>query len=706
MTTIDPLNRVTRFNWCYCGALQDLWDGEGNKTHWDYDIGGRLLRKTYADATQHNYTYDLAGRLAAITDAKAQVKTHSYYKDGQLAGITYTNSQKPTPNVSFTYDAIYGRLSQMTDGTGSTAYAYHPVDGVTFGAGNLHTIDGPLTNDTIAHTYDLLGRFKSQSINGIGNTTTHSYDALSRVTQVTNPLGTFTHTYDPVNLLPKTVTASNGLITEFSYHPAVGDLRLQQIKHQLGVITPLSSHTYTYSPSGNIKSWAQTTDTSPANTWGISYDRADQLEAATLTNGSGSVIKQSAWRYDKIGNRTSRQNDFKIIKSTYNNRNQIATERPGGSMRVRGTTNETSSVRVRSNANPFTEAITDSGNQFTAWVETTPGQNSITIEAKDTSPNSNTRTNSYNVNIAGPPSLSIRNSDLNGNSTSNSNGNGPENYEWDAENRLIKSSYRNGFSTEFTYDGFSRRIRIIEKEYTTVISDKRYLWAGGNQPAEERDAAGITVLKQYHLQGEITPASLAPLHQLFYTRDHLGSVRELVDANGTLQSRNDYDMWGKRGSSGPRLSDVGYTGHHHHAKSRLMLTWYRVYDADLGRWLSADPMERVTGQMAELLPEGPNLYSYVGADPVNGWDPFGLNDKPKRNLNCNGFDKNSPKEEVKAALDAARRAKNIAAAKQLQALYKTMRSGARFLVPLQAFLNSFEQSFGPLFPEEPCPRFD
>ncbi len=115
-------------------ASQDLYDGGGNHTHGDY-IGGRRLRKTYADNTQHNYTYDLAGRLATLTDAKAQVKTHSYYKDGQLAGITYTNSQKPTPNVSFTYDAIYGRLSQMTDGTGSTAYTYHPVDGVTFGAG-------------------------------------------------------------------------------------------------------------------------------------------------------------------------------------------------------------------------------------------------------------------------------------------------------------------------------------------------------------------------------------------------------------------------------------------------------------------------------------------------------------------------------------------------------------------------------------------
>jgi hypothetical protein len=47
----------------------------------------------------------------------------------------------------------------------------------------LHTIDGPLANDTIALTYDTLGRSKTRSINGSANTTTvDSYDALGRVT--------------------------------------------------------------------------------------------------------------------------------------------------------------------------------------------------------------------------------------------------------------------------------------------------------------------------------------------------------------------------------------------------------------------------------------------------------------------------------------------------------------------------------------------
>ncbi len=613
VATVDPLNRVTRFNWCYCGALQDLYDAEGNHTHWDYDIGGRLLKKTYADGTEHSHTYDLAGRPSTTTDAKNQVKTHTYYRDGQLAGIAYTNSQFTTPNVSFTYDPIYGRLSQMTDGTGSTLYGYHPVDGSTFGAGNLHTIDGPLANDTIAHTYDALGRPKTRSINGSANTTTvDTYDALGRVTQLTNPLGSFSHTYDPVNLLPKNVTAPNGLTTEFAYHSAVGDLRLQEIKYQLSGPTALSTHAYTYSPSGNIRTWAQTTGTSPAKTWGIAFDRADQLEAATLTNTSAAVLEHHAWRYDKIGNRTSRQNGPQITQSTHNNRNQIVSEQAGGWMRVRGTTDEPATVRVKSNANTFTPATLKGGNQFAGWVTVVPGANSITVEAKDRSPNANTRTSSYTINVTGTARTPAY--DLNGNTTNNGTG---LTYDWDAENRLIKITYTDNSSTEFTYDGLSRRARITEKNAASGVTfDKRYLWAGGNQPAEERNAAGTTVLKQYHSQGEFIPAAAAPLNKLFYTHDHLGNVRELVNASGTLLTRYDYDMWGKRVKlTGTIESDVGYTGHHHHAKSGLILTWYRAYDADSGRWLSADPI----GERG-----GINLYGYVNNSPISQIDPLGL----------------------------------------------------------------------------------
>lgn len=50
----------------------------------------------------------------------------------------------------------------------------------------------------------------------------------------------------------------------------------------------------------------------------------------------------------------------------------------------------------------------------------------------------------------------------------------------------------------------------------------------------------------------------------------------------------------------------------------LLCEAHAVYDAELGRWLSADPIEEGGGL---------NLYRYVGNGPVGAWDPLGLVDK-------------------------------------------------------------------------------
>jgi RHS repeat-associated protein len=434
--------------------------------------------------------------------------------------------------------------------------------------------------------------------------------SMSRVTQFTNPLGVFNQTYDPVNLMPKTLTAPNGLTTTLDYHPAAADLRLKEIKHMLSGNIALSKHVYDYKPAGNIKSWAQTLGTSAAKTWAIAYDKADQLEAATQTQGA-TVTAQQAFRFDKIGNITSKQNGAEISKSTFNNRNQLTTQGAGGWMRVRGVTNESSSVRVKSNANPFTNAQTDKDKAFFGWVETVPGQNTLTVEATDDSPNANKKTSSYTINVTGQSRVPTY--DLNGNMTANGLG---QSYQWDAENRLVKITYADNSKTEFTYDGLSRRVRITERNASnTITADKRYLWSGGNQPAEERETNGTTVSKRYFPQGEQRIGG-ADAGFYYYTKDHLGSVREITNSSGALATRYDFDLWGKRTKlTGSMETEVGFTGHHHHAKSGLVLTWFRAYDADAGRWLSPDPLEEAGGM---------NLYGYIGGDPINGWDPYGL----------------------------------------------------------------------------------
>jgi len=102
----------------------------------------------------------------------------------------------------------------------------------------------------------------------------------------------------------------------------------------------------------------------------------------------------------------------------------------------------------------------------------------------------------------------------------------------------------------------------------------------------------------------------------FYSRDHLGSIREMTDASGTVVARYDYDPFGRSTTViGTNKPDFNFTGLYRHSPSNLDLAVYRAYDPDLGRWLSRDPI-------AEL--GGVNLYAYVADNPVHARDPFGL----------------------------------------------------------------------------------
>ena len=133
--------------------MEALVDANGNRTRWERDVQGRVTREIRADnLTDTVFTYDSGGHLKTITDARAQVTTHTYNLDDSLSGTAYTNEQIDTPNVSYTYDMYYPRLVAMADGIGTTAYTFKTAG--SNGAGQVASIDGPLSNDTIAYTYD------------------------------------------------------------------------------------------------------------------------------------------------------------------------------------------------------------------------------------------------------------------------------------------------------------------------------------------------------------------------------------------------------------------------------------------------------------------------------------------------------------------------------------------------------------------------
>ena len=187
--------------------------------------------------------------------------------------------------------------------------------------------------------------------------------------------------------------------------------------------------------------------------------------------------------------------------------------------------------------------------------------------------------------------------------------------EWDAEDRLVAVNTGNQ-RTEFTYDGMDRMVSIRQLTNGAEASFRRFVWCD-NMLCEERDGAGV-LTKRFFDQGmkvETGPVTGA----FFYTRDHLGSIREMTDGSGTVRARYAYDPYGRGARlSGDMAADFGFAGMFFAAEAGLSVARFRAFDPTLGRWLSRDPLRN-----AEIT-EGANLYAYVRNNSINAVDPLGL----------------------------------------------------------------------------------
>jgi RHS repeat-associated protein len=517
----DPLNRITRFDWCRCGQLGSLTDPMGRTTSWSTDVQGRRTAKHYADGSEISYLYEnTTSRPRFVIDEKQQITAFVWNRDGTLRSIAYDNAQIPTPGVSFLYDPDYERVLSMTDGTGTTRYSYSPITGTPIlGAGALASIDGPLTNDTVTYGYDELGRVTHRAIGGVDSAV--GFDEVGRVTGVSNVLGAFSYGYDGPSGRLISKSFPNDLVSERSYTNTLQDLLLQRITHKRGA-TPISEFLYSHDVSrSRINVWSQQAGLQSPDVFSLDYDSVNQLLSANVTN-AGNLVNSFSYSYDPAANRLTEQIGPSNSSATYNGLNQIRT----------------------------------------------------TTAPEITSSN-----------------------------------------EWDALDRLVAVNVGTERS-EFTYDGASRMTSIRKLINRSEVSIRRFVWCG-DEICEERDSAGV-VTKRFFGQGmkvESGPSAGA----YFYTRDHLGSIRELTDSSGNVRARYSYDPFGRQTKLfGDIDSDFGFAGMFFSTEANLALTHYRAYDPELGRWLSRDPLRD-----AEVA-QGPNLYAYVANNPISRIDPEGL----------------------------------------------------------------------------------
>ncbi|MCE0494154.1 RHS repeat-associated core domain-containing protein [Vibrio salinus] len=194
--------------------------------------------------------------------------------------------------------------------------------------------------------------------------------------------------------------------------------------------------------------------------------------------------------------------------------------------------------------------------------------------------------------------------------------------------------HRNGNEVEFRYDANHNRYLkkssdgtetfYFGKTYERIVNAK----TGETQHKHFVYADGKLIALNTQIRDKENKLKNKQVRYLHY--DALNSVDMITDGYGNVVERRSYDTWGKqrkvlwRSSSASELiqeviTNRGYTGHEEIKEVGLIHMNGRVYDQELGRFLSADPHIQ-----APFLVNSFNRYSYVMNNPLKYVDPTGF----------------------------------------------------------------------------------
>jgi len=209
------------------------------------------------------------------------------------------------------------------------------------------------------------------------------------------------------------------------------------------------------------------------------------------------------------------------------------------------------------------------------------------------------------------------NCDANGNVVTGTGGSAnalPVTTTFDASNRP-RNAVRGGSMT-WGYNALGERdyeLNSNPNERYFVGDDFRVVTGAGGVTRHE--LGPVTVLRNGGVD------TVAPV-----LHDRLGSVINVT--NGGVQSIVEYDVYGKprNGNMSDRTPATlaipnflfGFTGHEHADTVQLIHMKGRIFDYNLGRFLSVDP---IIGN--PLSSQSLNPYSYIGNNPLSGTDPTG-----------------------------------------------------------------------------------
>jgi RHS repeat-associated protein len=424
----------------------------------------------------------------------------------------------------------------------------------------------------------------------------YTYDLDSRLTQVTDPTGTYQFTFDNMGRLTSasasyTFLTARNFTTGYSYDAA---------SNRTGFTDPENGSTaYLYDTLNRLQTLTPPTAFSGTSSFGFSYDALSRRTQMTRPNNvatnyaydnlsrlqsvlhqlAGSTIDGAAYTVDNAGNRTAKTDQRAGVTSNYGY--DAIYELTG----VTQGTNTTESYTY----DPV-------GNRLSSL-----GVSPYSVNASN--------------QLTSTPSTSYT-YDYNGNTLTSVTGSNTTTYAWDFENRLTSVTLPGtGGTVTFKYDPFGRRIYNSSSSGTSI-----YAYDGDNL-IEETNASGGVVAR--YAQGPNIDEPLAMSRggaTSFYHADGLGSVTSLSNSAGAIAQTYTFDSFGKQtAASGSLTNSFRYTGREFDSETNVYFYRARYYDPGMGRFLGEDPNDQ-----GALGDDPTNLYTYVRNSPTDDVDPFGL----------------------------------------------------------------------------------
>ncbi len=322
-----PLSSTTAYGYDTHDNRNSVTDPRGLATSYVYDGLDNLIQVSSPDTGTTVYVVDDAGNRVQQTDAAGVVVQMSYDALNRITARTYPAD--PAENVTYRYDEAaggfgIGRLTSVSDASGSTAYAYDARGNVVqethvVGAQSYITSYAyDLANHIVQITYPS-GRIVSYTRDAMG----HITDMATQATPLALPVAVASGaTYAPFGPLTS-ATYGNGLRLAVQFDQ---DYQLStQLLSGAAIVQDLS---YGVDGDGNIT--GITDHVAAARSQVFQYDSLSRLTYASGLYGA------LAYGYDAVGNRTSQSGGTTNLAETYTyaaNSNQLLSVANGGTTR-------------------------------------------------------------------------------------------------------------------------------------------------------------------------------------------------------------------------------------------------------------------------------------------------------------------------------------------------------------------------------------